>query len=526
MRRALDWFDARSGVRRLLRSLLDERLPPGTGWWFTLGSVLLFLLALQVVTGVALMLYYAPTPDHAHESVRFITSQLPLGRVVRGLHYFGASFLVVGVGLHLLRVVVFGSFKPPRELTWLTGVALLGLVMASALTGYLLPWDQRAYWATVVTINMAATTPVVGDIVATILRGGAEIGALTLTRWYTAHVVLLPAALAGLVAAHVSLMRRHGISGPVRPHPGEPRPFYPHQAAKDLVAILMVVAGLAALVLRGTLPLERAADPTDAGYVPRPEWYFLALFQVLKYFPGPLEPVASVLVLVLALVVLALLPWLDRTPHRHPRRRPVVMAGVGVAAGVLVGLTALGWRDRPASRRGDPGFGWSLRETAGRVWVAEAGCARCHVEGGVADELAVLSMTRDAAWLAGHLADPEVIAPGVRDAPAVDERETAAIVAYLLRLQAGPLPPPPTQREEAAAVVFARACIGCHTVDGDGGTEGPDLSRIGRDRGRDWLVRWITDPTTIRPGAEMPAFGRRLRPDEIDAVAAYLSTRR
>ncbi len=155
MRRALDWFDARSGVRGALRTLLDERLPPGTGWWFTLGSVLLCLLALQVVTGVALMLYYAPTPDHAHESVRFITTRLPLGRVVRGLHYFGASFLVVGVGLHLLRVVVFGSFKPPRELTWLTGVALLGLVLASALTGYLLPWDQRAYWATQVEAHRA-----------------------------------------------------------------------------------------------------------------------------------------------------------------------------------------------------------------------------------------------------------------------------------------------------------------------------------------------------------------------------------
>ncbi len=523
--RVIDWLDARSGVRRALRRLLDEPLPPGTGWWFTLGSVLLFLLVVQVLTGATLMLYYAPTPDHAHESVRFITERVPLGRFVRGLHYFGASFLVVGLGAHLLRVVVFGSFKAPRELTWLTGVALLLVVLAFALTGYLLPWDQRAYWATIVTINIAATTPVVGEIAATVLRGGPEVGALTLTRWYAAHVVWLPAALVVLVACHLYLMRRHGISGPIRPRAGAPQPFHPYQLARDLAVVAAVAVLLALVAVRATPPLERAADPTDARYVPRPEWYFLALFQLLKYFPGRLEPIASLVIPGLALAVLALLPWLDRSPHRDPRRRPIVLVGAALAVGALATLTGLGWRDRPANDR-PAAAGWSLRAIAGRAWVAASGCARCHGEAGVADDLAALPATRDDEWLAGHVPDPEVIAPGVREAPAANERETAAIVAYVRRLRDGPLPPPPPPDVEAAAIVFARFCIGCHTIDGDGGTDGPDLSRIGREHDREWLVRWIRDPAAVKPDAEMPAFGRRLRAEQLEAIAAYLASRR
>ena len=187
-----DWLNARTGYREAAHVMLDEPLPPGTGWFFTLGSVLLALLSVQLLTGAFLTLYYAPTPDHAYDSVRFITS-LPAGRIVRGLHHYGASFIVVAMVLHMLRVIAFGSYKPPREVTWLSGLALLALVLAFSLTGYLLPWDQRAYWATVVTINISQLTPLGGEIVAGVLRGGETIGAMTLTRWYAAHVIFLPA---------------------------------------------------------------------------------------------------------------------------------------------------------------------------------------------------------------------------------------------------------------------------------------------------------------------------------------------
>ena len=315
-----NWLDSRTGFRAATSVMLDEPLPPGTGWFFTLGSILLALLSIQLLTGAFLTLYYAPTPDHAYDSVRFITN-MPAGTLVRGLHHFGASFIVVAMAAHMLRVIVFGSYKPPREVTWLSGLALLGLILAFALTGYLLPWDQRAYWATVVTINIAKLTPVGGEIVAGIMRGGSTIGALTLTRWYSAHVIFLPAALIALVAAHMVFMRRQGISGPVTPRSGPHTPFYPGQASRDITMIVLVLAALTAMAWRGMPPLEGPADPTDATFIPRPEWYFLGLFQLLKYFPGKWEVVGAMVVPGLAAGFLALLPWIDRGPDRDPRRR-------------------------------------------------------------------------------------------------------------------------------------------------------------------------------------------------------------
>lgn len=216
---AIDWLDDRTGFRTIRGHLLDERLPAGTGWWFTLGSVLLFGLGVQVVTGIGLALYYAPTPDHAWDSVRFISTQVRAGTFLRGLHHWGASIVVVAAVAHLIRVVLFGSYRKPREANWLVGILLLGVILAFGLTGYLLPWDQRAYWATVVTINISKLTPVAGQWVASLLRGGPDIGALTLTRWYAAHVLVLPPLMAMLVIAHLYLMRRHGISGPVSQSP-------------------------------------------------------------------------------------------------------------------------------------------------------------------------------------------------------------------------------------------------------------------------------------------------------------------
>ena len=290
----MDWLDDRTGLKAVRAVLFDEPLPPGTGWFFTLGSVLLALLGVQILTGAFLTLYYAPTPDHAYDSVRFISSTTS-GRLVRGLHHFGASFIVVAAALHILRVIAFGSYKRPRELTWLSGVALLGLILAFALTGYLLPWDQRAYWATVVTINISRLAPGAGDMVAGVLQGGASIGALTLTRWYSAHVIFLPGLVVAIVAAHLVLMRRKGISGPVRAREGTPIAFYPRQAARDVTVVSIVLLALVLMAWRGMPAMEGPADPTDATFIPRPEWYFLGLFQLLKYFPGKLEVLGAII---------------------------------------------------------------------------------------------------------------------------------------------------------------------------------------------------------------------------------------
>jgi len=521
VRGLLDWLQSRTGYRDARRVLLDEPIPPGTGWFFTLGSVLLALLGVQLLTGAFLALYYAPTPDHAYDSVRFILSSVP-GRVVRGLHHYGASFIVVAAVLHMVRVVIFGSYKAPREATWLSGLLLLGLILAFSLTGYLLPWDQRAYWATVVTINIARLTPLAGDLLASALQGGAAVGALTLTRWYALHVIFLPAALLLFVALHLALMRRHGISGPVRPREGDALPFYPWHAARDTAVVAAVLVLLGALAWSGGPPLDAPADPADATYVPRPEWYFLGLFQLLKYFPGRWEIVGALVVPGLVALLLATLPWLDRAPTRLPGRRRVVIAAFTTGLAAACVLTALGWRDSP--RQADPV--WTLREIGGKVLAQRAGCDTCHAPAGMADPLEARPTSRSPEWIAGHVADPEIIGPGLREPPAPpNEREVAAIVAYVQKLS--------RQRYadvgkavETAAVVHARYCIGCHAIDGDGGRDGPDLSRIGAKHDASFLVRLIADPESVNPDAEMPSFKSRLSQAELEAIAAYLASRR
>lgn len=518
-----DWLQSRTGYRDAKHALLEEPIPPGTGWFFTLGSVLLALLGVQLLTGAFLALYYAPTPDHAYDSVQFIVSTLP-GRVVRGLHHYGSSFIVVAVVLHMVRVVAFGSYKAPREATWLSGLLLLGLILAFSLTGYLLPWDQRAYWATVVTINIARLTPLFGDTVAGLLQGGANVGALTLSRWYAIHIVFLPAALIALVVLHLVLMRRHGISGPVRYRMGDPKPFYPYQTARDVAVVTVVLVVLTSFAWDGAPALEGPADSSDATYVPRPEWYFLGLFQLLKYFPGKWEIVGAMILPGLAALLLAALPWLDRGATRDPRTRPMVMGSFAIGLAAVVALTSLGWRDRPVTAAASPV--WSVREIGGRVLAQRSGCNTCHALAGMADQLESTPTSRGAEWIASHVADPEVIGPGLREPPASKtDREIAAIVAYVQKLSRTPYPgfDPGT---ETAASVYARFCIGCHVIDGEGGKDGPELSAIGGKHDADFLKQLVADPEAVNPDAEMPSFKSRLTQDELDAIARYLSTRR
>ena len=520
--RLLAWLDLRTRYQTARHVLLDEEIPAGTGWVFTLGSVLLGLLSIQLLTGAFLTLYYAPTPDHAYESVRFIDSTAA-GRIVRGLHHFGASFIVVFLVLHMLRVIVFGSYKPPRELTWLSGLALMGLVLGFALTGYLLPWDQRAYWATVVTINISKLAPGAGEFVAGVLQGGSTIGALTLTRWYSAHVIILPALLVSLIVGHLILMRLQGSSGPVRAKAGRPFPFYPYQAARDTVVVSVVLLAVLFFAWQGTPPLEGPADPTDANYIPRPEWYFLGLFQLLKYFPGKWEVVGAIIVPTLVGAVLALLPWIDRGPERDPRRRPLVMGLVSIGLIGVVALTTLGWRDRPVNA--DAGR-WTMREIGGRAIAASGGCVKCHSDTGMADPLETLALSRGTEWIAGHATDPEMIAPGLREPPTVrSEREVAAIVAYVRRVSRQPYPGFDPQLETAARV-WARYCVGCHVIEGDGGKDGPELTHAGSKHKPDELRLQITDPEAVNPAADMPSFSDRLSPEQLDAIVAYLAARR
>jgi ubiquinol-cytochrome c reductase cytochrome b subunit len=517
-----DWLDHRAGLRTLRSHLLDERLPGGTGWWFTTGSVLLFLLGLQFASGVLLTFYYVPSPASAYDSVRYVMEQVTFGSLVRGLHYFGASFIVVAAVVHMLRVVIFGSYKRPRELTWIVGVLLLLLILAFALTGYLLPWDQKAYWATVVTINVARSGPF-GEQIAGVLRGGDTLGALTLLRWYSAHVFLLPAALVTLTVAHLVLMRRHGISGPITPSSAPARPFYPYHALKDTFVVAAVFALLLTFALTVPAPLDAIADPSDGSYVPRPEWYFLALFQLLKYFPGPLEPIATIVLPGLVVGGLLALPFLDRGPDRHPRRRAIILASFGTVLAGIVALTYLGLRDAPPER-----IAWTPLAIAGQEFAGDTRCLTCHRAGGVAMALEETRLRKDPAWLVAHVRDPEVIAPGLRPVPsgALSDGQAQAIVSFMRARQAGPEMPSISDRDRTAALVLGRYCANCHMIDGAGASSAPDLSKAGATRDAMWLRAWIANPEAVEPFATMPAFEELLTEEELDAVATYLATRK
>jgi ubiquinol-cytochrome c reductase cytochrome b subunit len=525
-RHLLEWLDSRTGCRAGLRHLLDEPLPGGVGWWFITGSVLLFLLGVQLLTGIVLAMYYVPSPAHAYDSVRFIVSGLPFGGIVRGLHVFGASAIVIAAVIHMLRVVLFGSYKQPREVTWITGVLLLLIILAFSLSGYLLPWDQKAYWATTVTINIARSTPFFGEEVASVLRGGFHLGALTLGRWYAAHVFLLPAALGGLVLAHLYLMRRHGISGPLTPRGGTAKPFYPYHALKDTIAMAIAFALLLTVAVVVPAPLDPMADPSDATYVPRPEWYFLSLFQLLKYFPGPLEPIATIIIPGVVVGLLLLLPFLDRSRQRDPLKRPVVTSAFAMLGVGIVALTWLGLQDSPA--HADPDA-WGPVSIGGRELARDEQCARCHTAGGAASELRHTTLQRDPDWVVGHVQDPEIVGPGVRQPPSGGMSPLAghAVLTYMRRLRAGSQGPTVDAPTAAASRVFATRCATCHAIDREGDpSTGGDLSLVGRTHDARWLRAWITDPSVIDSKTEMPAFGDRLSESEMNAIVGYLARRK
>ncbi len=210
-----DWMDQRSGWRDTWNRLFLARIPR-VSWGYTLGAATLVAVIILMITGILLTVYYVSSPSDAHQSVQYITNVVPLGWLIRGLHHWAASALVVLAVAHLVRVILHGAYKYPREFTWFTGIALLLLIFAFGLTGSLLPWDQRAYWATQVRIEIFATVPVIGDWLARLIQGGEELSGLTLSRFYAAHVWLFPMILVGLTVIHLRLVGRHGISAAPR----------------------------------------------------------------------------------------------------------------------------------------------------------------------------------------------------------------------------------------------------------------------------------------------------------------------
>jgi quinol-cytochrome oxidoreductase complex cytochrome b subunit len=208
------WLDERTGASPFLRGALYRKVPKGTNWFYTLGSATMFAFVSQAVTGVFLAMYYNPDATRAYESVSYVTNEVFLGELVRGMHKWGSTVMIVLLFLHMARTFVFGAYKYPRELNWVIGVVLLVLTLAMGLTGYLLPFDQRSYWATIVAVNLNASAPLIGPFLADFLRGGGEFSATTITRFYALHMLLIPGLIAALIGAHLYLVAKLGTTAP------------------------------------------------------------------------------------------------------------------------------------------------------------------------------------------------------------------------------------------------------------------------------------------------------------------------
>src|SRR5260370_4447667 len=271
-----NWLNRRTGLDDLLRTALDEPIPGGARFASVFGSGLLFIFLSQIITGVFLALYYVQSADHAHPTVAYITKAVTAGSFLRSLHAYGASAMVIVLLLHLSQTYIYGAHKGRRELLWLSGCVLFGLVLAMAFTGYLLPWARKAYFRTAAGSNAASEIPVIGETLKRMMRGGTEMGTLTISRFFVAHVFLIPACIFALVASHIFLFRKAGAAGPVTENPSKPEQkpelFYPRQVLMDLSLTALLIIGLGLLCFFVPVQLGPPANPADAQYIPRPWW--------------------------------------------------------------------------------------------------------------------------------------------------------------------------------------------------------------------------------------------------------------
>jgi len=437
VRRLLAWLDDRSGLITATRRALEHPVPPRTGWWYVFGSATFIAFVLQVATGIALATVYVPSSGQAYDSLKFISEQALLGRFLRGMHYFGASAMVLLIGIHVSRTYLMGAFKYPRELNWLTGAVLLLLTLALAFTGQLLRWDQNAVWSVIVGAAQAGRMPVIGGDIARFILAGDTIGGATLSRFFAFHVFFIPAIVFAFVGLHLALVLRHGISE--RPKKGEhvdPAtyraryaellqregvPFWPDAAWRDVVFGAAVVATIVVLALVvGPPPLDKPPDPSILQAYPRPDWYFLWYFAVLALAPQNLENFIIVAGPLVFGAILLLLPLANRGA-RSVRERPL--------AAVLVV------------------FMWTV----------------------------ILTF-----WFAGHRADwsPAFEVPPL---PATVVRSTDPAVT------------------EGARLFHEKGCEFCHAIEGYGGKRGPDLSDVRSRMAPDQIAARITNGSPSMP---------------------------
>jgi len=477
----LNWLESRTGFVSMTKNFLTEDVPGGPSYWYVFGSATLFAMILQIVTGVFLTMYYAPSAASAWESTLFIYQKVPMGQFVISLHYWGATAMIALVALHLVQVAVWGAYKRPRELQWVVGVILFILTLVLGLTGYLLPWDLNAYFASQVSLNITGGAPIAGPFLQNWLQGGPTMGTLTLNKFFGIHVWLTPLILIGLVAVHLIIFRHNGSAGPARDDRQALKPgrFWPNQLFMDTVASFIVLLAIVALSILSPAPLDAKADPNNDQFVPSPAWYFMGLYYLLEIFPGQLgQFIGTIVIPTLGVIFLILLPWLDRNPSRDARKRPAAMVVTAIFVLIAAGLSIAG-------------------QTTVNVKAAERGQTAPTVPGGA-----------DAAKIAEAAA-----APLPAHGSAAGEPGTSASSA-------------------AGATVYSNNCAACHGATGQG-TPGAFPPLAGNDAvtasdPKD-IIHTVLDGRTgpLKVGGTtyngtMPPWKSQLKPDEIAAVLTYI----
>jgi len=346
------WLDQRVGLKDLEKLAQKKEIPVHRhGIWYYLGGMTLFLFIVQVSTGILLLLYYRPSAEEAFESVQFLMAEVQFGWLVRSVHSWAANLMILTLFVHLFSVLLLKAYRPPREITWFSGMALLGLALGFGFTGYLLPWNELAYFATKVGTEITSAVPGIGQFAGRLLRGGDEVTGATLTRFYGIHVAILPATAVALLGLHLYLVQRHGMSVPpgVEREGGASRvmPFVPNFLLRDIVGWLSALAVLAALAAYFPAELGKKADPflpAPAGI--KPEWYFMFMFQTLKYLPSHIlgieGEVAGILAFGLGGLFLLLIPILDRRTARGQPSRLFTWIGIAIIL-YMVLFTILGY---------------------------------------------------------------------------------------------------------------------------------------------------------------------------------------
>lgn len=469
--RLIRWNETRTGLSSLLRHALDEPIPGGAKLAYVFGSGLLFLFLSQIVTGVFLALYYVPSADHAHTTVSYITKEVSGGSFLRSIHSYGSSAIVIVLLLHIMQTFIYGSYKGRRELLWVVGCILFVLMLGMAFTGYLLPWDQKAYFATTVGTNILSEVPLVGNLLKQLLRGGTEMGTLTLSRFFVLHVFLLPALIFLFVAQHIYLFRKAGAAGPASADPVTPNlptePFYPKQLVMDMGFALLIIVFLGFLAWKVPAALGPKADPAETVFLPRPEWYYVPVFQYLKYWNASTSVLGILVIPGILGLLLVGLPFFDRSLERRPWRRP---RSVSAFIAVFLALAFFGFQ----SHRDDlksPGVSLQLQtqwqheiefmkapfrpETIGGVNVvppgnpsvskgqslfAAQGCNSCHGDNGVgsaaAPKLTGVGVKYDSVKLKVMLKSPtSAMQLGGMEPVDLKDEDLDMLIAYLQSLK-------------------------------------------------------------------------------------------